>query len=81
VRSGCRTESQRLSRPAARAAIELVGCGTSCDCGEAPTQLLEQALLRLDVCVIEFTSPRFLKLERQRLDPPHEPHELSSFRA
>ena len=55
VRSGCRTDSQRLSGPVARAAIEglprsscgvaeLIGCGTSCDCGESPTQLLEQAL-------------------------------------
>jgi hypothetical protein len=43
-------------------------------------QLLEQALLRLDVCAIEFKSPRFLNLPRQRLNPPHEPHELRSFR-
>src|SRR6266446_10094847 len=47
----------------------------------SPAQLLEQALFRLDVCVIEFTLLRFLKLERQRLDSPHELHELSSFRA
>src|SRR2546425_402062 len=57
------------------------GCGSSCDCDQSPAQLLEQALFRLDVCVIEFTLLRFLKLERQRLDSPHELHELSSFRA
>jgi hypothetical protein len=40
--------------------------------------VLERALLVLEVCVIEVTSPRSLELKRQLLDPLHEPHELRS---
>jgi len=35
-----------------------------------------QHAVRLDVCPIEPTSPAFLNLRRQRLNPPHEQHEL-----
>src|SRR5215510_11481113 len=48
-----RVRGSRRPRRSSCGVAKLIGCCTSCDCGESPTQLLEQALLRLFFLMIQ----------------------------
>jgi hypothetical protein len=55
---------------------EVVGGGLSGNGRESPAQLLELALLRMELGLGFCVPPELLQLERECLDPPNEPGEL-----
>jgi hypothetical protein len=66
-----------LRPPRSCGVAEVVRCGSSGDGRESPAQLLELALLRLDLGPALSVPPELLQLERQYyLKPPKRPVEL-----
>jgi hypothetical protein len=51
---------------------EVIGCGSSGEGRESPTQLLELALLRVELGLRFCVPPELPQLERECLDPANE---------
>src|SRR6266511_246607 len=85
TRSGTRSSFSRQrnewARWWSRGVAEVVDCGVSGDGRKPPVQLVERALLGLELWIGSFVLSKLVALERERLDPANELGEFASLAA